>query len=555
MKKLSVLFILLFLVSCSPNSEPDSLNETGGELPTSQEETINENQTTDEITVDAETEIETSPQITLELDSIESYHIDDLLVLKNKTLYPTLQDAIDVYNPDQNINFMREHGINFPELDMNSQDYQDLNSTYLYHEQTTISREDAISDTEYLADLFINAFGGVNQFGGKARVEKFVDNMIAKIPLDGISQNNFFDLLSLETSFIYDGHYWLGNISPSYVEQYLDLSNEMFDSYNLEEYTLNYPQVAYNLKLIKDRDVYLDSENSKEVMVNEYFLKAYMDEDMHIYYTYLGVNNFEEINLPSKVEYKDGTSRDLVYRTLKIDESNKAISEYDNKSVDKVLYIDFRGSIFRYNYFDIIDEISPKIPNHPYVIVDLRGNQGGESSASGPVIHGLLNGDQDFWNFSRPYYDVYPYNKEESHSLEDMIGDHHFYTSPNVVYNEVKENKLVLVLIDNHTSSAGEFTASALKSGDKVLILGSNTRGLGSSQIGVFYKLPNTQIPLRLPSNFYVHNPQEYRPETGYEPDIYVDNLDVDKLIEYLNNLEWKRRVYYSSLFNVFGFN
>ena len=43
-----------------------------------------------------------------------------------------------------------------------------------------------------------------------------------------------------------------------------------------------------------------------------------------------------------------------------------------------------------------------------------------------------------------------------------------------------KNNQLIVVLIDNNSASSGEFFTSNIKVADNVIVLGSNTRGLGS---------------------------------------------------------------------------
>ncbi|MDD2427307.1 MAG: S41 family peptidase [Eubacteriales bacterium] len=538
---ISVLLIALLLSSCRPAPIViPTTTETLLTIPSSTNATeLTQESSAVKTTTAAPVETSITPEIKpIKLPTLDQHQVEDLLEFKNETLYPSLEALPDIVNQNQDIEFIARESIDYPEFNVDSPEMALLFSQFGAKYNEILTREEAIADIEYLGELFVRAFGGINQFGGEARVQEFVQSMTAKIPAEGIPYLVFNDQLILETSFIYDGHYWLGYTHPSSHAPYIYLDDYLLEHYAPEDYIVRTPVYAQNLKLIKtESGAYVDSENGWEVDVEERWIKVVLGSKGELFYTYMDVNNFEKASLPETISYMNGEVKELVHSSIRIDEQNTFFGN-QNQVLDNVYYIDFRGNMFRGDEIPGLDLMAEEALRYPYLIIDLRGNQGGSSDIANTLLNSIFARD---WDFDVARYSAYPITEENAQNIYNSdfkVGTTHFILPTNPVRHTVVQNKLVIVLIDNNTSSAGEYFTSSIKSGDKVLLIGSNTRGLGSSMLGLLYKLPNSGLPLRLPEEFYYHNPLEFTPDRGFQPDIYAEDLDLDKLVRYLNGLE-----------------
>ena len=188
----------------------------------------------------------------------------------------------------------------------------------------------------------------------------------------------------------------------------------------------------------------------------------------------------------------------------------------------------------------------------PVVILDIRGNGGGNERWPIAWIHGLTG---------RRAEAIFVTSELESKTT--MVGransfayviqqgaDASFNTSEEIRYNRSAESfergdrqprwtkpiypqlplipndTTVVVITNDEVASAGEGLVMRISQAENVVVVGENTMGALTFGNGSLHQLPNSKLKVWMPINFGIFSDQVFREEVGLSPDLWVPAAD-----------------------------
>lgn len=225
--------------------------------------------------------------------------------------------------------------------------------------------------------------------------------------------------------------------------------------------------------------------------------------------------------------------------------------EFHLSYIDDIPYLrlpDFY-SVERSYVDSIMQSQHEKIINSEFMIIDVRGNGGGNDATYFPVLPYVLSGPIElptsgFWlskyniqmvmdyKTGNPDKKVSEYTKEEKEDYDLMmanIGTAYFdYPEDTFTFNAdtlYSGPKKVILLTDEETASSGETFVYRTNQSEKVIVYGQNTAGVVDGFNGISKDI----------GCFEVVSPSSYRAKDikenpidpyGIAPDVYVDKKD-----------------------------
>lgn len=191
--------------------------------------------------------------------------------------------------------------------------------------------------------------------------------------------------------------------------------------------------------------------------------------------------------------------------------------------------------------------------DEPYIILDLRGNGGGNAAYGINWIVNLTGHPAEtFQNgisvmlFSETvkatgiseivgdwYLEEYARKKESgempTYSLLDTAG----------IASPLKSERTIFVLLDSGSGSAAEYFAVFLSMLDNTVLVGAPTMGCFHFGNIVSQSLPNSRISLQCGTNVFLLPDLELHERTGFEPDIWCDpDSALDSVVAFIQQME-----------------
>jgi len=95
---------------------------------------------------------------------------------------------------------------------------------------------------------------------------------------------------------------------------------------------------------------------------------------------------------------------------------------------------------------------------------------------------------------------------------------------------------VLVVLIDQYIGSAGERFVAALRDMENVVIMGYPTAGVCTTGSPVIIALPNSGLPVTLPTSVIMEPDLELREGIGFAPDFWVEpSRAVETAVQFLH--------------------
>jgi hypothetical protein len=478
-----------------------------------------------------------------EPETVVAPAIETLLYYKKATLYPDREDLTRVSNAELDKEFIYKEAIGVPTYEIKLEAQDNANEERMQRYDDEMPRSEAIEDIHYLANILRKGFAGLNLFGGKEAVIEMEKHAISVLPERGMTYRDFEDLLILETGFIEDMHFWVDYQASVLSAEMRSVFSRWQDDFDDVELRVNKAQIATNFRLKRlANGEYFDLDEEKTLELSDDFpaqIEPFMSDDFSIHLTLVQVSNYRPLKTLKSVRYKDGSEKaikwDTIYDNYLHTEQPGGVAEV----FDNVYYVDLRGYVFRDPWEIDFGTLAKDSLSYPYMVVDLRGNTGGKDIPFESFLQNLFR--YDGYNlFDRAYYRVVPITPTEyADSIRDgwqdqLIGENISFLPPEPRVL-TSPHKLVVILMDNGTASAGEYAVGSFRSGENVIVIGANTQGLATSSVGELYVLPHSRIPLRIPMLLNYWHPDYYSVNEGFRPDIWTYDFDVSRLIDYLN--------------------
>ena len=279
----------------------------------------------------------------------------------------------------------------------------------------------------------------------------------------------------------------------------------------------------------------------------------------------------EQINKPKSVlRYYD-----KIYSEKLLDASTDQGAEYvvENNVTSKVIIdkkVAYLGiaSLNPFNTEGDMKEIRPfleSIKNYNALIIDIRGNGGGDSSYWSNNLVPMLIDMPISWKtyyvyrgggFSDNFVKVRISNSE-TRPIEEISDENLINTPPELLsdFKYFKKSEIVMqpkntigfkgkvyLLVDRHVYSSSEMFASFAKSTDFATLVGETTGGDGIGQDPLIYSLPNSGYIMRFPGIMGLTDDGSCNEEHKTVPDVKVaaersEDITKDAAIQYVLNL------------------
>jgi hypothetical protein len=124
--------------------------------------------------------------------------------------------------------------------------------------------------------------------------------------------------------------------------------------------------------------------------------------------------------------------------------------------------------------------------------------------------------------------------------LENFVpfGDYHIVSYP--ASRIVANDKLIILLVDRFTASAGEVFADHILSMENTLIIGQNTNGMiltGGVSTDKPFSLPHSGLYYQMGALYHIFDPAYFQEGIGIAPDVWVTGDALAAALAMLNNL------------------
>lgn len=414
---------------------------------------------------------------------------------------------------------------------------------------TSISKEQAIEDINFLFDILRNNYGLYTYLGGNSKFLSAKENIIKRIDSNIISKSDFYNVLIERLNFINDNHFSL-NYNSQDARKLGDKS--YFYILDKEEYYKD------------DSGFFINEKNKKKYIVSindDSYVEKYMnlsvsDKGEIIYKvgTLLTPDNDREsirekasfdINISYEFENNIVTDKKTLIRANYLLNSNETFSIDVDNDIPILSLRSFSLDEDKKNKFL---QSAFELKKYKVNILDLRGNGGGDGTL---VVEWLENrfGFRPVGNSKKIGLNRFLFNGELP-SEEDFVGGNNlfnlefkddYYYSKDIDKEELYDNNsLIFILTDINQGSAGEMFIEYIKNYENVILVGTNTSGtIQGGSYGIDFKLPNSEIHFDFGQWLYLYDKEYFRESVGYKPDIWVNGNDaLEKtlaLIKYYN--------------------
>ncbi|WP_425445847.1 S41 family peptidase [Dethiothermospora halolimnae] len=431
--------------------------------------------------------------------------------------------------------------------------------------QGTISKENALEDTEYLFKILKYMYGGYGYYGGDEIFNQAKKQVINSINAkEELSVNDLKTIFYEELSFITDGHLAIGRIHIN-------------KKHRLNYYCNQEIEIKQNNKgfyFTKDnKKRYLKSINKDEKV--EKYLKLAINENGELIY-YIGLlQNDKKAKLSLQIEYNLDSERkkDVIKLAKAKRKVHRNPTAFEQKTVEGIPVLICRrlDDKREENTLKYFVETGSKLKNEEVFIIDLRGNGGGSDIwcnfwYENYIGHPPKTGKSSMKRYSKLYLqaqkNIQDINIEpllEKYDMPRLNEEVEKYYGPKVealknkAYDdwkvEVEDSKwvnndnIIFVLVDKGVASSGEIFIEHLRTLDNVVFVGTNTAGYHDvSDLQNVY-LPNSNLNVYLGAGLDMNKyPPYFIDGVGFEPDIWLDNEDMlDRVIKLYNRYNFKQ--------------
>lgn len=436
-------------------------------------------------------------------------------------------------------------------------------SDYTLPDPKNLSKQEVMEMLEDLFEQMKYSFGDYVVSGGDEAFENALLNIESRLNSSN-TEEEYAKVIIEEMDFVENNHftpilgYWLGINFDLYWE----------DPDNPLEFSLKNYYADKSLKFWKSSDdkFYLYLEDAEGILTENksddnsaQFLEFRGDDnpsitlnpswDKEFNLVYKAYIYSDPENQPKEILLRDANfNKKLVPASWEIpvfhDEENISLHPKINY-IDGLPYVSVRGDSIGVDQLNTsqFKEIGQELSKHKVGIIDLRGNSGGYSHIAMNVLAGYTG--EDLANLPYSFEHVEKATKKRIESVKHLSnGDaYRAYNNSHLIVKAVdrliQKDGLIVVLIDSLVASAGEMTLDALRHLSNTIVVGMPTSGTINSSAGAFYPLKNLDgFYAQIPDDQLVWHPDYFQEKTGFKPDIWVTDLDINNLANYLKTFK-----------------
>jgi len=400
-----------------------------------------------------------------------------------------------------------------------------------------ISVEDAVADAWVLFNILRDVYGGYVYFGGDDVFSAMLGDVTTEFFLLGkemISSSDFAQIMHRHINeVVVDNHFLIG-------DERMELGLGYFHRFGI------YYDRTENGYRNRATDLYLTEIEGHDI---EASMRLHANDDGKIFYRPVLLLDTARAAQQAVFVYEDGSRqsrtfiRELPHRQRRTE--LPTLEYIDGVPVVRVMAMGFDGheNATGLAHAETFMEYGERLRHEPVVIVDIRGNGGGNGLL--PVrwlrtLTGHIVPSNYVWLSARPYnsadFDFNPNsgsqnppNSWRTYANVGPFGDYHtiFNTQERRI---VPRNQLLILLTDRNTGSAAEDLVDRVFNIENTLVIGTATAGvLAFDATYQSINLPNTGIPFGLGRAMMLWPDGHFAEGVGILPDIWVsgDALDI----------------------------
>ena len=417
--------------------------------------------------------------------------------------------------------------------------YTDLEMQMSFNKPLFITKTAAKEDTERLFYLLENGYAGYGYFDKENKFQtakKSILNKIdTKIVLTGSELSTIFHK---HLAFLHDCHLKIGD---QLYKTHLDYW------YNIE---FEFIKEAQNYKFTIDDKVHTVTAVNNQPP-DDFMHPSFNSKGESIYQ--LGVLSRTS---PGILELLTENNGETERWSVAVEKTKHVYPDlYMEKEIGGIPVVRIRTfSDQHIEYINEFLESAAKYKDSPCLIVDIRGNGGGNTAYARqwitrytgetpvlPQIYTELVSETSMMgrsNYFAHSLNIYPELEAQGYDLKalefkgyaekientetSIHWSDYFIPTPRTIVN----NRTLIVLMDKYVGSAAEGFLSYLQLVESVVFVGENSGGALTYGQMTRHMLPNSRILVDLPISLNVFVDLEYREEKGFYPDVWVPSMD-----------------------------
>jgi hypothetical protein len=417
--------------------------------------------------------------------------------------------------------------------------YADLEMQMIFNKPLFITKTAAKEDTERLFYLLENGYAGYGYFNTENQFQVAKNEILSEIDTKIILTSSDLETIFYKhLDFLHDCHLKIGDqMYKAHLDYWYNTKYE-FNKDN-QDYTFSFEDKVYTVTAVNNQppdDFMHLSFNSNGARIYQLGILSRTTPGI---LELLAENHGENERWSVALENTVQTYPDL----------------YMEKEIGGIPIVRIRTfSDQHIEYIDKFLESATKYQDSPCLIVDIRGNGGGNTAyarqwitrytGENPVLPQIytelvsetsMMGRSNYFAHSLNLYpgleaQGYGLKAEEfkgyAEKIENTVTSIHWssYSIPNP--RIIANNRTLIVLMDKYVGSAAEGYLSYLQLVENVVFIGENSGGALTYGQMARHMLPNSRILVDLPISLNVFVDLEYREERGFYPDVWVPAMD-----------------------------
>jgi len=453
----------------------------------------------------------------------------------------TLQDLLDmayerrlgIYPPDTERLTQLTYGRPPNTIDVAMSFYQQPRTT------RRLSADDVIRDIQLFFDILREVYGAYTYFGGDEVFLPIFDTILEELATRDYWYPDTF------LPVVYNG------LAPYITDNHLRIGHHFHREYS---FVSSYSVFASPSLFDRTDNGFRDKSNGlyvREIVGHDIddVLRLTINQYGEFLYTPVIVdhNNHEECNC-LVIVYENGEIATLQFNAAS-NESRPAHREPSLEIIDGFPVVTINQMYFEHFTPESIERANTfmsfvdKLQDEPALIIDLRGNGGGNGHLAPRWLYnlvgefvlsnsvGLVAESYDFYsawrvpNPENPFYQ--PACEVTMQRVSLPFGDNHVlrvHREPDIVRQMVSNDQLIIFLTSRHTASAAEDFIDMAFNMENTLVIGQNTTGALLTNLCFPWRvLPYTGTTFSLGSIVTIHaDAHNFREGVGFAPDIWV---------------------------------
>jgi len=446
---------------------------------------------------------------------------------------------IQQYTLDELLSIAHERRISIPRVDRNrltelaaDRAPNTLDLTPLLNpssQRHTISADAAAEDAVLFLETLRQLYGLYTYFGGDEVFMPMLDNVLAHLAaVDEITVSQLRSMLFREVSLVViDNHFWFDTTLPINVSANFFTTDARFsrDAYGFwcKESGLLVSEIAGHDK--------------------QRLMRLSMDEYGNIFYSPIVYLMESRASYVIDITFEDGGNSQLTLYRFR-DSDPVLRPPLGLEFIDNIPVVSITSMGWAHPTSDSYEDASTFVGfatklrerDEPAIIIDVRGNRGGNGALSTQWLYELTG---ELVPKSYAALSTFTYAELMQAVSDDPIQMYnHLRFGGFVAFDDnhstcplpqtdtlVPNERLIIMLVDRHTTSAGEGFVDNMFNMENTLVIGQNTRGMlaGSGAFNfVGLNLPNSGINVRFGRTANIHPEGHFAEGVGFAPDVWV---------------------------------